>query len=158
MAFEVLRVEPVSQIPGYTYDIFISYTHADNDAPGDNPGWVDTFHDWLESWLVKRRGFSELTIWRDTARMQGNTVFDDAIKNAVNDSALFFALHSRNYLRSAYCQDELSWFHHFNRDRPGGLRVGDHLRIFNILLNNLPYQHSSIFIFPLTSFLSYSYK
>jgi len=50
---------------------------------------VDTFHEWLENWLVKRRGFADLTIWRDTTRMQGNTVFDDAIKNAVNESALF---------------------------------------------------------------------
>jgi len=121
-------------------DIFISYTHNDNDAVGDKPGWVATFHDHLESWLVKRRGLSELKIWRDTERMRGNTIFDDAIKEAVKSSALFFALNSRNYLKSAYCQDELSWFCQYNLKRPGGLRVGEHSRIFHILLNNIPYQ------------------
>ena len=110
----------MAQIPGYTYDIFISYTHHDNHALRGMPGWVDTFHESLENWLVKRRGLSELKIWRDTTRMQGNTVFNEAIKNAVNTSALFFVLHSRNYRTSAYCQDELNWFDQCNRDRPGG--------------------------------------
>ena len=71
--------------------------------------------------------------------MQGNTAFNDAIKSAVKDSALLFALNSRNYLESAYCQDELAWFHDDNSERPGGLKVGDELRIFNILLNNIPH-------------------
>ena len=124
---------------GYEHDIFISYAHDDNHAPGDTPGWVDQFQEWLESWLIRRRGLSALSIWRDNRRMSGNTLFDDAIKEAVNRSALFFAFASRNYLRSEYCRDELNCFHQRNSTTPAGLKVGDEYRIFTILLNNIPH-------------------
>jgi TIR domain len=124
---------------GYEHDIFISYAHDDNHAPGDIPGWVDHFQEWLESWLIRRRGLSELSVWRDSRRMSGNTLFDDAIKGAVNRSALFFAFASRNYLKSDYCRDELNWFHQRNGATPTGLKVGDGYRIFTILLNNIPH-------------------
>ncbi len=124
---------------GYQYDIFISYCHSDNESIGDKPGWIDSFHKSLENWLKGRRRLSDLKIWRDESRMTGSTVFDDAIKDAINKSALFFALHSRNYPDSDYCQKELNWFHEYNSKRPGGLRIGNDLRIFNILLNNIPH-------------------
>lgn len=129
----------MAYVPGFDYDIFISYTHNDNHAPAGAPGWVDEFHGWLESWLVKRRGMSKLTIWRDR-ELRGNTAFDLAIQNKIKSSALFFALNSRNYLKSNYCRQELEWFHQYNSGRPGGLFVGEEIRIFNILLNNIPYQ------------------
>lgn len=124
---------------GYEHDIFISYAHDDNHSPGDLRGWVDQFHEWLDSWLSKRRGLPELSIWLDSRRMTGNTLFDGAIRNAVNRSALFFALVSRNYLNSDYCRDELNWFHRQNSRLPSGLKVGDQYRIFTILLNNIPH-------------------
>jgi hypothetical protein len=80
-----------------------------------------------------------LSIWRDGRRMSGNTLFDDAIQEAVNGSALFFALVSRNYLNSAYCRDELFGFHQRHGATPAGLKVGDQYRIFTLLLNNIPH-------------------
>lgn len=130
----------MAQIAGYENDIFISYAHDDNQGFGNRPGWVDIFEDWLDGWLRKRRGMADLKIWRDNKRMHGNTLFDDAIRNALKTSALFFALTSRNYLHSAYCQKELSWFHQYHGQRPGGLRVGDAFRVFNILLHNIPHK------------------
>ncbi|MCP4372528.1 MAG: toll/interleukin-1 receptor domain-containing protein [Deltaproteobacteria bacterium] len=127
----------------YKYDIFISYCHRDNSRIGEKPGWVDTFYEFLENWLRDRRGLSNLKIWRDESRMGGNTDFTDAIKDAINNSALFFALHSSKYPESDYCQKELGWFHEYNSKRPGGLRVGNGLRIFNILLNNTPHKQWS---------------
>ncbi|MCI0696730.1 hypothetical protein L0337_32590 [candidate division KSB1 bacterium] len=53
----------------------------------------------------------------------------------IKSSALFFALNSRNFLKSEYCAKELALFHQY----PGGLLVGEQSRIFNILLNNIPY-------------------
>jgi hypothetical protein len=130
----------MAQMPGYENDIFISYTHDDNYGVGNRPGWVDIFEKSLDSWLRKRRGMAHLTIWRDTKRMHGNTLFDDAIQSALKSSALFFALTSRNYLKSAYCHKEMSWFHQFHGQRPNGLRAGESFRIFNILLNNVPHE------------------
>jgi hypothetical protein len=129
----------MAQIPGFKYDIFISYTHNDNHSPNDTRGWVDRFHDALESLLKYRRGFSDLTIWRDK-ELDGNTEFNLSIENKIKNSALFFVLNSRNYPQSDYCRKELEWFHNYHGDRPGGLIVGEHHRIFNILLNNIPYQ------------------
>lgn len=129
----------MAQIPGYEYDIFISYAHNDNHGVWKRPGWVDIFVQSLDSWLRKRRGMTHLKIWRDTKRMQGNTLFDDAIRNALNSSALFFALTSRNFLQSEYCRKEMTWFHQYHGRRPGGLRVGESYRIFNILLHNVPH-------------------
>ncbi|MCP4043363.1 MAG: toll/interleukin-1 receptor domain-containing protein [Gammaproteobacteria bacterium] len=125
-------------VPGFEYDIFISYTHKDNVSMGSEPGWVKQFHDFLEKWLENRRGLSGLRVWRAN-ELDGNTRFDVAIEDKLKKSALFFALHSRNYPKSDYCRKELDWFHQHNGDRPGGLMVGDRTRIFNILLNNLPH-------------------
>jgi hypothetical protein len=39
----------MAYVPGYNYDIFISFTHQDNDRlPGLEHGWVDEFHFQLE--------------------------------------------------------------------------------------------------------------
>ena len=131
----------MAQSPGYDHDIFISYAHNDNYGFGGGPGWVDVFEDWLFNWLNKRRGLGDLRIWRDKKRMQGNTVFDDAIQNALDSSAIFLALTSRNYLQSDYCRKELQRFHQYQGRQSGGLRVSDSSRLFNILLHNIPYQN-----------------
>ena len=129
----------MAQSPGYEHDIFISYAHNDNYGFGGGPGWVDIFEDWLFNWLHKRRGLTDLRIWRDKRRMQGNTVFDDAIQNALDSSAIFLALTSRNYLQSDYCRKELRRFYEYHGQQGGGLQIGDSFRIFNILLHNIPH-------------------
>jgi hypothetical protein len=128
----------MSQIAGYDYDIFISYSHADNTPLLGKPGWVESFHQGLEDWLVKLRGFRALTLWRDD-RLLGNTAFDDAIENRIKSSALFLVLNSRNYVQSEYCRKELDIFHRYHSGRPGGLFFGEESRILNILLNNIPH-------------------
>ena len=129
----------MAAIPGFKYDIFISYAHNDNHCPTNAPGWVDSFHDALEGWLKYRRGLSDLTIWRDK-KLDGNIKFDIAIEERIQRSALFFVLNSRNYIRSDYCRKELRAFQTHHSARYGGLIVGEYSRIFNILLNNIPYQ------------------
>jgi hypothetical protein len=93
----------MAQVPGFEYDIFISYIHDDNHSPTAAPGWVDRFHDALESMLKYRRGLSDLTIWRDK-KLDGNTAFNNSIENKIKHSALFFVLNSRNYPRIDYCR------------------------------------------------------
>lgn len=48
---------------GYEHDIFISYLRDDNVVlPGETVGWVSQFRQYLEDWLVKRRGLKGLAI------------------------------------------------------------------------------------------------
>ena len=54
----------MGQIAGYDYDLFISYSHNDNE-PLSGHRWVDEFHEALQNWLVKRRSYDKLSIWRD---------------------------------------------------------------------------------------------
>jgi hypothetical protein len=126
---------PLAVIPGFKYDIFISYAYDDNPPIGNQPGWVEQFHQFLENWLGKRRGFKQLKIWRKN--LVGNILFNEEIKEAISASALFFALHSRNYRQSDYCMKELAWFHQLNSERNRSLFVGNFHRIFNILLSNI---------------------
>lgn len=125
----------MSCISGFEFDIFISYSWNDNHAAGGAPGWVEAFHDELESWLKHRRGRLALSVWRDR-QQTGNTVFDLAIENKIKSSALFFALNSRNFLKSEYCAKELALFQRYHGDRP---LLGEQSRIFHILLNNIPH-------------------
>ncbi len=130
----------MAHAPGYQHDIFISYAHNDNYGIAGAPGWVDVFQEGLDNWLRKRRGLRDLRVWRDKRRMDGSTLFDEAIQEAIDSSAIFLALTSRNYLQSAYCQKELRRFEQFHGRQAGGLQVADSTRIFNILLNNIPRQ------------------
>ncbi len=123
---------------GYDYDIFISYSHDDDDEPSGKNGWVTEFHAYLNNWLVKKRGLKKLKIWIDED-LKGNIVFDQAIEDRIGRSALFFVIHSKNYHDSDYCRKELDWFFQHNTQRPEGLVVGDESRLFNILINNIPY-------------------
>lgn len=123
----------------FKYDIFISYSHVDNYEVRDKPGWVDKFHDELESWLVRRFGHKKITIWRDDKKLKGNTLFDNRIEEAISQSALFFTLTSLNYLDSNYCRKELDWFYNQSKASRYGLHVNNESRIFNILLRNIPH-------------------
>jgi len=124
--------------PDFKYDIFISYAHDDNTAPKDKDGWVDRFHAELEAWLARRFGRNQLQIWRDQQEIRGNTVFDERIQQAINESALFLALLSPNYQHSEYCQKELDWFYQHARTSQVGLTVAGESRLFNLLLRNIP--------------------
>ena len=124
----------------YKYDIFISYNRNDNVAIGTEPGWVEAFHTDLENWLTKRRGLSELKIWRDTSSMQNNDVINGSIEDAVRQSRLLFALNSRNYLKSKYCELERDLFHEYNRELNRSLQLENSYRIFNIRINDIPHQ------------------
>jgi hypothetical protein len=126
----------MSFTPGFENDIFISFCHYDNAAPSNEKGWVDLFHEGLESWLVRRFGHKKVSIWRDK-ELQGNTLFDDRIREQIRKSALFFALLSPNYLKSEYCLKELEWFHREAGKSRCGLSVNNECRIFNVLLNNV---------------------
>jgi hypothetical protein len=127
-------------ISNFKFDIFISYAHVDNlTAAGSTNGWVSQFHQQLEIQLWKRVGrIGSVAIWRNQ-ELDGNSVFDKVIQGRIESSALFLALPSKGYQASEYCGQELKCFHRKAQSDQHGLIVGDRLRIFNILLNNVPH-------------------
>ena len=122
----------MSYIPDFDYDIFISYAHVDNQK-----GWVKEFHDELTIMLAQRFGrIDTIHIWI-AETLTGNELFDDVIKNRINQSALFLALNSHAYHASDYCRQEIDWFHKKAATEPYGMRIGERIRFFNACLYDI---------------------
>lgn len=127
---------------GFEHDIFISFSHDDNLPLPNEKGWVSLFREHLEIRL-RRRGLKELKVWWDEEQLRGNTDFDARIERVLSNTALLLILHSRNYRQSDYCRRELDWFVSSAQQHSLGLKVGDQLRILNVLINNIPHQEWS---------------
>ena len=125
----------------FDFEIFVSYAHVDELTTGEEKfGWVTQFYDYLETMLWKRFGDKgAIKIWRDP-ELAKNQDFNQTIRNAINRSALFIALHSEGWNQSSYCQQELSWFCSKAQAEKFGLAIGDRRRVFNLLLNNIPWK------------------
>ncbi len=131
--------ETKAYVPGFDYDVFISYAHVDDEtATRGEKGWVERFHDHLAVKLGQRFGRADrVRIWRDPD-LTGNELFDDVIRRRIERSAVFLSLTSIGHLESEYCRQEVRWFHEHVLTRGPGPRVGERLRFFNVLLYNVP--------------------
>lgn len=129
-------------IPGYEYDIFISYAHLDNVAfPGQADGWIEQFYKNLNLMLAKRSGRMDVVkIWWDNKKLDGSVLFDQSIKEGIKKSAIMICLNSPGYVASDYCKQELDTFYKKAQTEKTGLKVGDRSRIINVLLNNIPHK------------------
>lgn len=126
-------------IPGYEYDIFISYSHANNKVfPDQKDGWIKKFFEYLKTQLDQVK--DGVNIWWDDKRLQGNTNFDSSIAEGIRKSAIFICLNSLRYKDSDYCNKELDLFYEKARSEKAGLTVGNSSRIFNVLINNIPHE------------------
>jgi len=125
-------------IPGYEYDIFISYVHADNESETESgEGWVNQFYKYLDTKLNKHS--EEIKVWWDSKNLDRSEVFDNSIEDAISKSAIIICLHSRRYSQSEYCMKELDFFHQKAQQEEAGLVVGNRSRIVNVLLSNIHY-------------------
>ncbi len=124
-------------IPGYEYDIFISYAHVDNAMfPGQTAGWIEQFYTNLNLLLAQRFGRMDMVkIWWDSKKLDGSTDFDDSISSGIEKSAIMICLNSPVYLASAYCKQELDLFYKKASAEKTGLKIADRSRIINVLLN-----------------------
>ncbi len=129
-------------IPGYEYDIFISYAHLDNATfPGQGDGWIKQFYENLNLMLAKRFGrMGMVKIWWDSKKLDGSVLFDDSIADGIKKSAIMICLNSSSYEASKYCKLELETFYNTVKDDKVGLNVGNRSRVIHVLLNNVPYQ------------------
>ena len=131
----------MSYLTQFQHDLFISYTHIDDVEPirKDQIGWVSQFQRDLLLRLKKKIS-RKITIWRDR-EIQPTQTFADVTKKAVDDSAIFLALTSPNYLlESPYCEMERQQFFEKAQNETPGLKIGIHYRIVNILLYNIPHE------------------
>jgi len=128
-------------IPGYEYDIFISYAHVDNAAfPGQAEGWIEQFYKNLNLMLAKRFGrMDTVKIWWDNKKLDGSVLFDETIKEGIRKSAILVCLNSPGYAVSDYCKQELNLFYKKAQSDKTGLSVAERSRIVNVLLNNIPF-------------------
>jgi hypothetical protein len=124
--------ERKAYLPGFQHDLFISYSHRNE---GEDK-WVSRFHARLEAELGQLA--KDLKIWRDIRRLEGNQLFDETIKTAIEGIGVLVALNSHAFKESDYCQQEVQWFCQRGQCDGWGLSIGDRKRIFNVLLNNLP--------------------
>jgi hypothetical protein len=102
----------MTYVPGYEFDVFVSYAHVDNEAvePAEH-GWVDALHRVLHTTLAQRIGRKEaFSIWRDSQDLRGNQDISRHIPDQVKNSAIFLAILSRGYVESKYCLKELKTF------------------------------------------------
>ena len=127
-------------VTGYSNDVFISYSHIDNQPFGDpRGGWVDIFHQQLEVWVKVRLG-QNTKVWRDP-RLTGAEVFSDVIEQELRASAVLVSIISPGYLRSEWCNREFVSFTKAAQDR-GNLRVGNLQRAVKVL--RLPVERSAL--------------
>lgn len=132
----------MSFIPGFEYDIFISYAHVDNIIlPGQTDSWIEQFHKYLNMLLAQRSGHLDtVKIWWDNKKLDGNILFNQSIEEGIKKSAVLICLNSSGYVKSDYCKQELSLFYDKARSESIGLKVGNRSRIINVLLNNIPFK------------------
>lgn len=127
----------MAYLQGFEHDVFISYAHIDNrpDREGEL-GWVEQFERALKLRLLKRFG-REVDVWRDPELARSQR-FDPVIEAAVRGSAIMLCLVSKSYLVSDYCRQEVAWFAAKAAAEPAGLSIDHHVRVFPLLLYNVP--------------------
>ncbi|MDN3723569.1 toll/interleukin-1 receptor domain-containing protein [Aequorivita sp. SDUM287046] len=127
-------------IPGYEYDIFISYVHADNESEtfGED-GWIDQFYKYLDTKLNKHS--KDIKIWWDSKNLDRSEVFDNSIAEAIDKSAIMICLYSRLYPQSDYCLKELDHFYTKANKEEVGLIVGNRSRIIPVFMSNIPHSN-----------------
>ena len=127
----------MAYIPGYEYDIFISYVHDDNESEiKGHEGWVDKFHRYLNVKLTKHD--KKIKIWWDSRNLDKADMFDDAIKDAIEKSALMICLIGRRYNKSDYCLKELDWFK--KKSEKENVDLSFKSRVLPVLLSNIPFK------------------
>jgi hypothetical protein len=109
-------------------DIFVSYTHVNNQAADGPPGWVDQFVTRLKFALAQKLPRRDpFRIWIDQG-LRGNEPVTAEIEKALQGAAVLVVVLSGAYLDSTWCRDELDLFRKVIAGRPR-----DQWRIFVVM-------------------------
>jgi hypothetical protein len=105
----------------YTWDVFISYALADNQAPeGASHGWVSVFYKTLKQELDRTTlgKKSELRVWWDEKNLDRTGEIGPELRNQLPTVRVLVVLLSPAYVASDWCKQEREWFLAAMRDRP----------------------------------------
>ncbi len=99
------------RLPGYEHDVFISYTHLDNEPEleDEDEGWIDSFHYAFTKRLRKVLGAKQLDVWIDE-KIHGNDEFDELLLRTLAKVGVLVSIISPSYLESEWCIRELETF------------------------------------------------
>ncbi len=93
-----------------SYDVFVSYAHADDDPPLGAPmGWVTTLADELRKMLRRKLGVREVRFFTDH-QLAGNQGVTESLLATVRGSRVLLLVMSPGYQQSPWCQRELGSF------------------------------------------------
>ena len=95
------------------YDVFISYCQKNNTIPvgaKTKAGWVDNFRKQLKMDLELQKGITTTEIFIDYKELLPGEDLDDALKNAIQNSAILLVILSKKYLESGWCKKERDEF------------------------------------------------
>jgi hypothetical protein len=95
-------------VPEFSHDIFISYTHLDDEPDEQNVEWVSEFHKHLETGL-RQRLRSDVSVFFDLSHLRAQDELEHLLKNA-RQSAVFLPVFSPNYGERPWTLDELRVF------------------------------------------------
>ncbi len=121
----------MAQVRGYENDIFISYTHVDNEPvfKGED-GWITNFHRSLEVRLHQLLG-EEVVIWRDP-KLKGHDYLSDTIEAQFPATVLLVCVLSPRYIKSEWCMREIDAFVRA-AESTGGLKIDNKSRLFKVV-------------------------
>src|SRR5262249_16350744 len=96
---------------GRFLEIFVSYRRLDNDPPPADPHHRSGFVDYLLRQIrydLRQLGVPDAILWQDRSNIESGDIWSDAISNALNRAELFIVILTKNYIRSPWCNRELS--------------------------------------------------
>lgn len=121
----------MAHLSAFRNDIFISYSHIDNQPFGENEKcWVSEFHRHLETRIENYLGH-KAAAWRDL-KLGGTDVFSAEIVDQLKSAGVLVSILSPGYLHSEWCNRELREFVEA-AEQSGGVRVGNKYRIVKVI-------------------------
>lgn len=104
-------------VPGFEQDIFVSYARVDDEPlfPGE-PGWVSGLQRLLTHRLRQLLGRDCFTVWRDQD-IAKHIDFEPQIATSLERSAVLLLILSPGYMKSPWCQREMTTFLKMVRQR-----------------------------------------